>query len=76
MSLAATSIVMELLTMNPSKRLGANGSFEAFRQHCFFEGIDDNQRWGKILKDENIPYKIDPNLFQGLSFINYGLKHC
>jgi serine/threonine protein kinase len=40
MSLAARSIVKELLTKDPALRLGSNGSVNTLRQHPFFKGID------------------------------------
>jgi serine/threonine protein kinase len=50
MSPAAVSIVMQLLTKEPSERLGSNGSFEALRQHPFFEGTD----W-QALQEKRVP---------------------
>jgi serine/threonine protein kinase len=40
MSLAAISIVMQLLMKNPTERLGSSGSVDTVRQHPFFKGID------------------------------------
>jgi novel protein kinase C epsilon type len=95
MSPAAVSIVMQLLTKEPSERLD---SFEALRQHPFFEEIDwkdlkgkrvvppevqklankettaDIESFGKLLQDDNEPFIMNQNLFEGFDFINYGKK--
>jgi serine/threonine protein kinase len=40
MSLAAVSIVTQLLMKDPEQRLQSNGSVDTVRQHPFFKGID------------------------------------
>ena len=97
MSLAAISIVMQLLMKNPTKRLGSNSSIDKIRQHPFFKGIDwqalrekrvkppekemvakipeeDNHGFSKVLKEDNAPSINNQDLFQGFSFVNYGVK--
>ena len=49
MSLAAVSIVKELLTKDPALRLGSDGSVDTVRQHPFFKDID----W-KALQDKRV----------------------
>jgi len=96
-SLAAVSIVIQLLMKNPAQRLGSNGSVDTVRQHPFFKGIDwqalqqkrvkpsekekvpkkpeeDTQSFSKVLNVDNTPGTINRNSFQGVSFLNYGVK--
>ena len=96
MSLAAVSIVTQLLMKEPEQRLGSNGSFDLILQHPFFKRIDwkalqekrvkppekekfaktpeqDNLRLSKVLKVHSSP-RINQNLFECFSFINYGVK--
>jgi serine/threonine protein kinase/outer membrane murein-binding lipoprotein Lpp len=40
MSLAAKSILTQLLMKDPKQRLGSNGLFDEIREHPFFKGID------------------------------------
>ena len=40
MTVAAVSIVTQLLMKDPKQRQGSNGSFDAIRQHPFFKGIE------------------------------------
>ena len=40
MSLAAVSLVTQLLKKDPAQRLGCDGSVDTLRQHPFFKGID------------------------------------
>ena len=60
MSLAAVSIVTQLLMKDPEQRLGSNGSVGTVRQHPFSKGIDWNALEEKRVKPpekEKVPNK-------------------
>ena len=88
MSMCAALIVQQLLKKDPELRLGSSGSDVTIQQHSFFRGIDwlaleekrveppedDTKGFSKVLKVGSSSSIINPNLFQGFSFINYGAK--
>ena len=49
-SMAAVSIVIQLLIKNPTERLGSNGSVDTVRHHPFFKVIDWQARQEKRVK--------------------------